>query len=241
MSKQTNDQAYQKDFVYTHKNPYHDRLAAFDKFVLRDLEAEEFKTKWNESVFEREAPLCVEIGSGYGHFMLEFCSNNPDVNFVGIDYRFKRSFNLAKKLEKLGAPHLRYLRAKGERLGFLFGENEIEKLFYFFPDPWPKKRHQKKRLFQTHFLDEVKRVLKTDGIMFIKTDHDDYFDHMRKVVEEHKGFEVLYETFDLWENKEILDKSSKEESFFKGFMTKFEKLFISKNINIKAMAIRPKI
>ena len=80
---------YQKDFKYTHKNPYHDKLAVFDSFVLRDELAETNVGKWYEQ-FGNPNPVEVEIGSGYGEFMLEYCQKNPGINFIGLDHRFIR-------------------------------------------------------------------------------------------------------------------------------------------------------
>ena len=224
------DYTFTQDFKYTHKNPYHDKLKGFDDFVLRDQEAEQNKGRWNKDIFKREAPLCVEIGSGYGHFMIEFCQKNTDVNFVGLDYRFKRSFSLAKKLDKLENQNFRYLRAKGERIEFLFEENEVDNLFYFFPDPWPKNRHNKKRLIQTPFLESLYKVMKNNGKVYIKTDHDDYFEWMCEFIDKFDGLKVSYKTYDLWNDQ-------KPHPLLSSFQTKFEKIFLAKGINIKAMVL----
>ena len=82
---------YLPDFKYTNRNVYHGRLEDYSAFVFRNEEGESFKGRWNDHVFQRTSPLHVEVGTGYGHFMLDFCQKNPDVNFVGLDYRFKRS------------------------------------------------------------------------------------------------------------------------------------------------------
>ncbi|MFT6069552.1 MAG: tRNA (guanine-N7-)-methyltransferase [Bacteriovoracaceae bacterium] len=227
------DHSFNKGFEYTHKNPYHERLAGFSDFVLRDEEAEEFQGKWNTELFKREAPLVVEIGSGYGQFMREYCQDFPEHNYVGMDYRFKRSFELAKKLKNLNLDHMKYLRAKGERLGFLFGENEIDSLLYFFPDPWPKARHKKKRLFQSHFLPIVHKALKPGGKMFIKTDHDDYANHMQEVIDGSELFDVELATKDL--------RSEFKDHFLCQYTTKFEKIFIKQNQPIKAFVLTKKI
>jgi tRNA (guanine-N(7)-)-methyltransferase len=146
-SKKTIDDnfCYRADFKYTHDNPYHDKLAVFDSFVLRDEEAESNVGKWKQ-MFQNNQPLEVEIGTGYGEFMMEYCQKNPEINFIGLDHRFKRSFGVAKKLDKLEHKNFRYLRARGERIEFMFDESEVQSIFYFFPDPWPKTRHHKKRL-----------------------------------------------------------------------------------------------
>src|SRR5680860_76516 len=103
-----NDFCYRPEFKYTHDNPYHDKLAIFDSFVLRDEAAESNVGKWKD-LFQNDRPLEVEIGTGYGEFMLEYCQQYPEINFIGLDHRFKRSFSVAKKLDKLEHKNFRYL------------------------------------------------------------------------------------------------------------------------------------
>lgn len=222
--------SYKADFVYKTSNPYSEKLEIFNDFVMKDNEAEQFRGKWNSEVFKREAAICCEIGTGYGHFMHEYCQKNPEVNFVGLDYRFKRSFNLARKLNQLEHKNFKYLRAKGERVSFIFGESELKKMFYFFPDPWPKTRHHKKRLFQKPFLEACYKVLDKDGILFVKTDHDGYFQWMLNELKEQELFETKLLTWDL--HKEH------PEHFLAKYITKFEKIFMQKGITTKALVLK---
>jgi tRNA (guanine-N7-)-methyltransferase len=226
----SDDMAFKDDFKYTHENPYHERLKVFEEFVLRDDEGETHQNSWSRDVFNNTRGLAVEIGSGYGHFMIEFTQKFPDINFIGLDHRFKRSFHLAKKLASLEFKNFRYLRARGERLGFLFGESELDKVFYFFPDPWPKTRHHKKRLFQKKFLDEAHKVLKSDGEILIKTDHDGYFQWMLDALEGDTRFSREMLTWDL--------RAEQPNHFLSSFITKFEKIFLEKDIKIKAMVLK---
>ncbi len=220
---------YREDFKsYDHDNPYHDKLKDFDGFVLRDEEAEAHKGKWSE-VFGNSQPLSVEIGTGYGEFMLEWCEKNPSDNFVGLDHRFKRSFHLAKKLSKITNKNFRYLRGKGERLEFTFGEGEVKNIFYFFPDPWPKNRHNKKRLFQKPFLNAAHKVLQTGGTLWVKTDHDGYFEWMLNELKDDTRFTVKLQTRDL--------RHEFPEHFLSLFTTKFEKIFLSQGTKIKALEL----
>lgn len=228
----TDDMAFKDDFKYTHENPYHDRLKIFEEFVLRDDEGESHCSNWSRDVFSNNQELAVEIGSGYGHFMIEFTQKFPEINFIGLDHRFKRSFHLAKKLASLKFKNFRYLRARGERLGFLFGESELDKIFYFFPDPWPKTRHHKKRLFQKKFLDEAYKVLRPGGEIFVKTDHDGYFEWMVQAIEGDERFTRELLTRDL--------RAEHPEHFLASFITKFEKIFLEKEIKIKAMVLKSK-
>ncbi|OIQ16757.1 MAG: tRNA (guanosine(46)-N7)-methyltransferase TrmB [Bacteriovorax sp. MedPE-SWde] len=224
------DKTFTEDFEYTHKNPYHDKLSEYEGFVLRDHEAEANRGKWNSEVFKRDAELALEIGSGYGHFMLEFSENNPEINYVGLDYRFKRSYALAKKLSRHPHQNFRYLRAKGERVEYMFDDSELDKIFYFFPDPWPKARHNKKRLFQKPFLERAYKVLKPGGYFFIKTDHDGYGEWMKEVIENQDLFTLEFSSTDLW--------NEAPEHFLASFKTKFEKIFLGQGVNIKAFVLR---
>jgi tRNA (guanine-N7-)-methyltransferase len=225
----TDNFCYRQDFKYTHDNPYHDKLAVFDSFVLRDEAAETNVGKWHEQ-FGNSHPIEVEIGTGYGEFMLEYCQKNPQINFIGLDHRFKRSYGLATKLAKLEHKNFRYLRARGERLQFMFAENEIQSVFYFFPDPWPKTRHHKKRLFQKPFLDACHKVLKPGGILFVKTDHDGYYEWMLNQLKEEKRFEILLQSRDL--------RAEFPEHFLSQFTTKFEKIFLGQGTLIKSIVLR---
>jgi tRNA (guanine-N7-)-methyltransferase len=224
------DHSLRADFKYKHDNPYHDKLGQFDNIVMRDNESEVFRGKWNTEVFKREGPLFLEVGSGAGHFMMEYCQKNPSHNFVGLDYRFKRSFSLAKKLAKLDYRNFRYLRAKGERVDFIFNENELDGIFYFFPDPWPKTKHLKKRLFQGPFLEACYKSLKPNGILYVKTDHDGYAEWMEAEILKFKKFKVILQSKDL--------RSEYPDHLLSEYITGFEKIFISQGIKIKAFVLQ---
>ncbi|PIP93439.1 MAG: tRNA (guanosine(46)-N7)-methyltransferase TrmB [Bdellovibrio sp. CG12_big_fil_rev_8_21_14_0_65_39_13] len=224
-----NDNIFKQGFKYTHDNPYHEKLGEFSDFVFRDDEAETFKGKWNSEVFKRNGPLIVEIGSGYGEFMMEYCLKNPHVNFVGMDMRFKRTFYLAKKIADHPSKYFRYLRARGERIQFLFEENEVDELLYFFPDPWPKTRHWKKRLFQQPFMINARKVLKPGGKLLVKTDHDGYAEWMWEEIQKNDLFELKMKTGDLYQEY--------PDHFLASQQTKFEKIFIGQGTKIKAFEL----
>lgn len=225
------ERTFLKEWRYKHNNPYHSRLAQFSHFIMRDHGAEQFAGRWNESVFGRKAPLQVEIGTGFGHFMSQYCLDHPEVNFVGIDYRFKRSFQLARRLHN-NCPqgNFRFLRARGERLPFMFAPGEVDRVFYFFPDPWPKRRHHKKRLFRREFLEGVHRVLRVGGSLMVKTDHQGYADAMLEVIADQKLLSLELYSEDLYHQYPEHDLSR--------YNTKFEKIFVAKGIAIKALVLR---
>jgi len=226
------DHSYSADFLYRYRNSYSDKLKDFDAFVFRDNEAEKFSGKWNELVFKNNSPICLEIGTGFGYFMIDYCENHPTENFVGLDYRFKRSFTLAKKLNNLKYRNFSYLRAKGERIEFIFGESEVSKIFYFFPDPWPKNKHHKKRLFQEPFLQAAYKILRPGGQIFVKTDHLGYAEWMKEVIAKNSDFNLLLESYNL--------RTEHPEHFLTKNITKFEKIFIAQGKKINAFVLETK-
>ncbi len=220
---------WEKDFTYLYSNPYADRLKQdFSDFVLSDSEGEAYHGHWRQQVFKRpqDTKLVLEIGSGHGHFLEHMANSNLESLIIGLDYRFKRSFFLAKKLQKNQEilDRMRFLRARAERLAFLFGKHEIDEIYLLFPDPWPKARHQKKRLFSQMFLDACARVLKPNGKVFVKTDHLGYFEHMQTVLGQNTSFQQCFVTKDLY--------SDKNEHFLQTFQTKFENIFLTQKLPI---------
>jgi tRNA (guanine-N7-)-methyltransferase len=230
--KRSEEHLYRADFnLYNHDNPYHEKLKAFEDFVILDQAAESHYSQWRHlfQAASPSSPLHIEIGTGYGDFMLDFCQHHPDILFIGLDHRFKRSFSLAKKLASIPNKNFRYLRAKGERLAFIFGPGEVDCVYFFFPDPWPKKRHHKKRLFQKPFLESVQKVLKPGGRLVVKTDHEGYFDWMLNEIALAPIMKPLFQSRDLY--TEFPDHPLTK------FKTKFEKIFLEQRIPIKALVL----
>lgn len=228
----TDDFTFNRDFDYsrTRSNPYEQKLSEdFAQIVYEGKTGEEFKGKWQSQVFQNDLPIHLEIGSGFGKFMTDYLQERNDLNFIGLEHRFKRSYQLLHKLKKLENQNYRFLRAKGERIGFLFEENEIDAMYYFFPDPWPKRRQHKKRLFQDNFLKLSQHILKPQAKLFIKTDHDDYFDWMLEHVEKFSGFKTILKSFDLHQDF--------PDHFLSLYKTKFEHIFLNQGIKIKAMVL----
>jgi tRNA (guanine-N7-)-methyltransferase len=243
LSAQEENHCFSEKFQYSHNNPYHERIQRFSDRVLCDESSEAFANHWRSKVFENEAPIHLEIGSGYGHFLKQFCSTYPDQNFVGMDFRFKRSFNLNKQLNALNIPHYRFLRARAERISFIFGKEEVQNIFCFFPDPWPKTRHHKKRLIQVPFLERCHDILENSGKIFLKTDHLEYYFWMCQNIElfnqsqkHHKRFLVHFMVEELSKKLDEASLSTFDHTVF-NFKTKFERLFHSQNIRTKAILL----
>ena len=222
-------------------NPYNEKLRQFDSFVYLDTEAEIFKNNWQKNVFNNQNPLTVEIGVGYGDFMFNYCQTHPNQNYIGLDIRFKRSFGVAKKLETLPEKNFRLLRAQGQRLPWLFAEREIDQLFCFFPDPWPKTKQHKKRLFQKKFLDSLSTLIKKNGFIFFKTDHTDLYEWTLREIEKCEKLKLVWKSNDLYKSfNELTDSNTKNLLHnLVTFQTKFEKIFLQQKSLIKAIILCP--
>ncbi|ANK59290.1 tRNA (guanosine(46)-N7)-methyltransferase TrmB [Loigolactobacillus backii] len=135
----------------------------------------DFKGKW-QTKFAETQPLNVEIGSGKGRFIIEMAKAYPKQNFIGIELQPSVAIMILEKqlLEKL--PNLYLIQANGENLTDYFATDEVANLYLNFSDPWPKKRHAKRRLTHKIFLAMYEQVLQPEGKVTFKTDNRGLFE-----------------------------------------------------------------
>lgn len=134
--------------------------------------------------FGRQARLVVEIGSGQGHAIVHAAEQRPDTNFLAVEV-FKAG--LARTMgsaHRAGLDNIRVVEANApEVLKMLLPAGVIDELWIFFPDPWPKQRHQKRRLISPEFATLVARSLKPGGVLRMATDWEEYALQMRDVLD----------------------------------------------------------
>jgi tRNA (guanine-N7-)-methyltransferase len=141
-------------------------------------------------LFGRSAPLHVDLGCGDGSFLCEVAQQFPKKNFLGIERLTKRVEKVRHKAEKIA--NARVLRADTLfAVRDLLPENSVETFYLFFPDPWPKRRHQFRRIFTREFLDAVAVALEQNGFLQIATDQLDYFHQIDRISRGHGEFEVV--------------------------------------------------
>ena len=132
--------------------------------------------KWHE-VFGNDNPIAIEIGMGKGDFVIENARRNPNINFIGIEkYSTVLTIAVKKSLEMETLPNIRFMKEDAAVLGEVFAEGEIDTVYLNFSDPWPKKRHSKRRLTYSSFLDVYKSILKNEGHLIFKTDNRPFFE-----------------------------------------------------------------
>jgi tRNA (guanine-N7-)-methyltransferase len=148
------------------------------------------------AIFGRAAPLHVDLGCGDGSFLCELAQRSPEENFIGIDKLVGRVAKTCRKAFAL--ENVRVLNVEiSYAVRYLLSEESVETFYLFFPDPWPKRRHHRRRIVTKEFLDSIQRALISDGSFHIATDQLDYFEQIRRIGRNHSGFTLSDDDVDL--------------------------------------------
>lgn len=147
-----------------------------------------------EAIFGNRNPVEIEIGSGKGRFILAESIARPDVNFVAIE-RAKKFLRIGLlRVTKAERPNCRLLCWDADFiLKVLIRPTTVQAYHVYFPDPWPKERHLKRRLFNPRFIEKMAGTLVDDGILYLRTDHEEYFRDTHERIASSGFFKVLHE------------------------------------------------
>ena len=141
-------------------------------------------------LFGRNAPLHVDLGCGDGSFLCEMALRFLKINFLGIERLTKRVEKIRRKAEKI--ENVRVLCADSLfAVRHLLPESSVETFYLLFPDPWPKRRHQFRRIFSRDFLDAIAVALEKHGVLRIATDQLEYFQQVERISRAHLQFQVV--------------------------------------------------
>jgi len=142
------------------------------------------------AIFGCIAPLHVDLGCGNGSFLCELAQRHPDRNFLGTEKLVGRVAKTCRKAASL--ENVRVLNVESSyAVRYLLPETSVETFYLLFPDPWPKRRHHRRRIVTTDFLDSIHRALAAGGVLRIATDQLDYFEKIRCVSQNHSGFAMV--------------------------------------------------
>lgn len=151
-------------------------IRAFDFVFPQEAPAGEGERgRWAE-IFGRQAPLAVELGTGKGDFLTQLAAKEPAQNFIGIEAEQEVLYKAARKISEAGLKNVRLLVFDIAGLEDLFLPGEIGRLYLNFCDPWPKRRHAKRRLTHRNFLAKYQRLLPAGAQLHFKTDNRALFD-----------------------------------------------------------------
>ena len=200
-------------------NPYVELMHTEFKDWSFDETASQFAGYWREQVYSCGAsvPLDLEIGTGNGTHFAKLTQSYPDRMFMGLELKFKTLVQSIRRSVRAGCTNGRMARFRAEGVKELFAEGEIDNVYIHFPDPWPKKRHNKNRLIQKVFLEDLYFVMKTGSYVEFKTDDYNYFKWAVRFFRS-SPFEISFFSEDL-HNSFRKDKN---------FVTHFESLFLQK-------------
>lgn len=161
-------------------------------------------------LFGRSAPLHVDLGCGDGSFLCEMAQQFPKRNFLGIERLTKRVEKVRRRAEKI--ENVRVLRADTLfAVRYLLPESSVEAFYLLFPDPWPKRRHQFRRIFSRDFLDAIAAALEKHGVLRVATDQLDYFHQIERLSRARLQFQVVPRSM----NDAVLPVSKFERKFRK--------------------------
>lgn len=140
-------------------------------------------------LFANDHPITLEIGFGNGESLVAMAENNPDKNFIGIEVHRPGIGHLLRLVLEKKITNLRVFDTDAiEVLRQAIPPHSLDCIQLFFPDPWHKKRHHKRRIVQTEFLDLIHSKLKKGGRFHAATDWENYAEHMMEVLNAHAGF-----------------------------------------------------
>ena len=151
-----------------------EHLANHPQYVI--LEPEAAKGKWHE-LFGNDNPIHIEVGSGKGAFITGMAQQNPNINYIGIDIQLSVLSYALDKVLASGAENVKLLRVDGSSLTNYFEDGEVDMMYLNFSDPWPKSRHEKRRLTYKTFLDTYKQIMPENGEIHFKTDNRGLFEY----------------------------------------------------------------
>jgi len=180
-----------------------------------------------EYVFGRSGAVHIEIGSGKGTYLLNSAKANPGINFLGIEWANKYYRYAVDRMGRWEIKNVRLIRAEAARLiAEYIGDDCVECFHVYFPDPWPKKRHHKRRFFNQANLDQMLRCLVVSGTIRIATDHTEYFEVIA---------ELLKKNNDSLKEIDFFPSAGAEKGEWVG--TNFERKYLKQKRNIYTIAV----
>lgn len=188
---------------------------------------EKIKGTWHSYQFKNDFPIVVEMACGNGEYTVGLAKVFPEKNFIGVDIKGARIWKGSTIAIEEGLNNVAFLRTQIQLVDKFFETNEVSEIWITFPDPRPKSKDEKLRLMHPRFLEIYKKIMKTGGILHLKTDNTGFFDYSLEVIRERQDIENLKYTYDLYNSPLI------SEHF--GIRTKYEKIFHEDGHDIKYM------
>lgn len=183
-------------------------IVSNSKYLIENPEV--YRDKW-QSVFKNSNPICLEVGTGKGNFIINMAIKNPCVNFVGLEKYTSVIARALQKCEDLKLDNLVFINGDALNLDKWFNK-EIDTIYLNFSDPWPKKRHAKRRLTSEIFLSLYDKVFKDICKIVQKTDNSILFESSIISLSNY-GYKIEDISLDLWSTDKIYSETEYEHKF----------------------------
>lgn len=157
-----------------HKPWAKDKIEQHPQYIVANPEL--YKGKWQE-LFGNNHPIHIEVGTGKGRFITEMAKANPDINYMGIELYDSVIVAALDRLIEADLPNLRLLNVNAADLDKYFAKNDVDRVYLNFSDPWPKVRHEKRRLTYKDFLRLYEDIMVDGGEIHFKTDNQGLFEY----------------------------------------------------------------
>lgn len=185
-----------------------ERLEQRSELVI--FEPAKYKGRWKE-LFKNDNPIYLEIGMGKGQFIIKHAINYPDINFIGLEREESVLIKAAEKVENK-PDNLFFIDSDATLIMDMFLEDEIDKIFLNFSDPWPKSRHTKRRLTHDKNIENYKHILKKDSTIEFKTDNRHLFEFSLKMFI-YANLEIVNLSLNLHEDSSEIITTEYEDKF----------------------------
>ena len=201
-----------------------DRIIACGSLLAEN--PEEMRGRWKDISDNR--PICLEIGCGKGTFICETAKRNPEKFFIAVEKVRDVMVMAMEKCRDAQISNVVFSDIDAEKIYEVFSDGELSEIYLNFSDPWPKKKHAKRRLTYRTFLEIYKKILSPDGVIYFKTDNRPLFDFLLEEMQ-NCGFKLSDITYDL-HNSQYADSN---------IVTEYEANFSAKGFKINRVAARP--
>ena len=186
-----------------------------------------------QSLFGNTNPIKLEIGFGMGNFLIEMAAKEPTSNFIGIDFYHKGIRKLMTRIKKLQLENIRVVYGDiRSKIPILFKDRELNTIYINFPDPWPKKKHIKRRLIKPEFIKQLAQKLSSEGTAYLATDSERYAHEMLEYFNAETLFQNLNSQQGFLKERINLPKTKYE----KNFINAGEKIFYLEYMRLEAIS-----
>jgi len=148
-----------------------------------------------QDLFGRKAPIVMEIGFGNGLSLADMAQAAPEENYFGVEVHKPGLGSLLVQVKQRGLANVRVSGDDAVEVLRQIPDSSLDRMQIFFPDPWHKKRHHKRRLIQSKFVNQVMRCLKPNGILHVATDWQNYAEHVLELLSSTEGLQNLADTY----------------------------------------------